>query len=59
MAKCSKCGKRLNGIPKKSIVELSKMSKSMKNVSRIFSGNLCHNCVAEIIKAGVRREAAV
>ncbi|WEU39863.1 MAG: hypothetical protein OdinLCB4_005170 [Candidatus Odinarchaeum yellowstonii] len=59
MAKCSKCGRRLNGVPEKSIVELSKLSKSMKKVSRIFSGNLCHRCVAEMIKASVRRETAL
>ncbi len=59
MAKCSKCGIRLNGIPKKRVVELSKLSKSMKKISRIFSGTLCHRCVAEIIKANVRREAAI
>lgn len=58
MAKCSRCGGKLNGIPQRSRVEISKLSKSMKQVSRLCAGSICHNCVAQMIKAAVRGEAA-
>ena len=58
MAKCSICGRKLNGIPQKSRVETSKLSKSMKKVTRLYAGSICHNCVAQMIKAALRGEAA-
>ncbi len=48
---CAICGAELNGINSK-----VRGGKSRRSTSRIFGGNLCANCTADIIMLGSRVE---
>ena len=47
--KCRICGAILGGVN-----DSRKMSKSKKLPTRIFAGQLCSGCVADVVKARVR-----
>lgn len=51
---CVNCGRILAGVPRKTPVELSGISKSEKRPQRIFAGQLCHACLRESLKLAVR-----
>jgi large subunit ribosomal protein L34e len=54
------CGKRVNGIPKLSSAEYSRISRRQKTVSRAYGGVLCPGCVKQrIIRAFLLEEMKV
>jgi len=53
-AKCSKCGQMLHGIPRCHPSELRKLTRSQRRIMRMYGGQLCANCLRELLKEAVR-----
>lgn len=53
-AKCAKCGKPLQGVPRKRPSELKKLPKSQRRPDRPYGGNLCSECMREVFREKVR-----
>lgn len=54
IAKCAWCKKPLHGVPKLSISQMRKLSKTQKRPSRAYGGYLCSSCVREIFRENAR-----
>ena len=53
-AKCSRCGQILHGIPRCHPSELRKLTRSQRRIMRMYGGQLCANCLRELLKEAVR-----
>ena len=53
-AECSRCGRTLHGIPRCHPSELKKLTRSQRRVMRMYGGQLCANCLKELLKEAVR-----
>ena len=53
-AKCSRCRQILHGIPRCHPSELRKLTRSQRKVMRMYGGQLCANCLRELLKEAVR-----
>ncbi|UCH69906.1 MAG: 50S ribosomal protein L34e [Candidatus Bathyarchaeota archaeon] len=54
VSSCTKCGQPLAGVPRSTPSELRKLAASQKRLNRVYGGQLCHNCVRELLKQAVR-----
>ncbi len=54
IAKCARCGKPLQGVPRKRPSELKKLPKSQRRPERPYGGNLCSECMREVFREKVR-----
>lgn len=48
-AHCAKCGAELLGVPRGTVSQIGKLSKSEKRPQRPFGGNLCSKCMREVM----------
>ena len=53
VAKCARCGKPLHGVPRLRPSELRKLPKSKRRPDRPYGGNLCSECMREVMKEKV------
>jgi len=53
-AKCSRCSQTLHGIPRCHPSELRKLTRSQRRIMRMYGGQLCANCLRELLKEAVR-----
>ncbi len=53
-ARCSRCGQTLHGIPRYHPSELRKLTRSQRRIMRMYGGQLCANCLKELLKETVR-----
>ena len=53
-AKCFRCGQMLHGIPRCHPSELRKLTRSQRRIMRMYGGQLCANCLRELLKEAVR-----
>lgn len=53
--KCSKCGVALQGMGKKTPIQVSKLPKSQRRAERPFGGNLCSKCSKATLKSKARK----
>jgi large subunit ribosomal protein L34e len=53
-AHCVHCGQYLAGLPRLSPTELSKLSPTKRKIERPFGGQLCHNCLRQLIKQTIK-----
>ncbi|MCE4617767.1 MAG: 50S ribosomal protein L34e [Desulfurococcales archaeon] len=56
VARCTLCGRPLNGVPRLRSVKLRRLSKTSKTVSRPYGGVICTECLANLIKRSVMVE---
>jgi len=54
VSSCSKCGQPLSGMSRSTPSELGKLTASKRRLERMYGGQLCHNCVKELLKQAVR-----
>lgn len=54
---CARCGQVLSGVPRLSPSKLRKLSASQRKVERMYGGQLCHNCLRDLLKQAVRNLA--
>ena len=55
-AHCVHCGQLLN-VPRLTPSKLGKLSLTQRKTERLYSGQICHNCLRELIKQTVRTAA--
>lgn len=55
---CSICGKKLRAVAYGSSADVRKLSLSSKRPNRYHGGNICHECLANLIKAEARKISA-
>jgi large subunit ribosomal protein L34e len=53
-ALCCRCGQPLAGLPRASPTESGKLSPTKRKIERSFGGQLCHNCLRQLIKQTIR-----
>jgi len=53
-ARCSRCGQILHGTPRLHFSELRKLTRSQRRAERIYGGQICANCLKELLKETVR-----
>ena len=53
-ARCAICHKQLLGVPRGRPVEIRKLAKTERVPSRPYGGNLCSNCMRELMKQKAR-----
>ncbi|MFQ6064932.1 MAG: 50S ribosomal protein L34e [Candidatus Bathyarchaeia archaeon] len=58
-SRCSRCGKRLSGIPRLIPSQVSKLSASQRKVERMHGGQLCHDCLRDLLRQRVRSAHAL
>ena len=51
---CNNCGRELHGIPRASVPQIAKLSKSDKRPNRKFGGYYCGNCTKELFRNAAR-----
>ncbi|MEM3783595.1 MAG: 50S ribosomal protein L34e [Candidatus Bathyarchaeia archaeon] len=51
---CSLCGRPLTGIPSLPPSEMRTLNRTKRRISRIYGGQLCHNCLKTALKQAVR-----
>lgn len=51
---CFRCGRVLFGIPRSDPSELGKLSPTQRTVARMYGGQLCHNCLQDLLRQSVR-----
>ncbi|MEM3616442.1 MAG: 50S ribosomal protein L34e [Candidatus Bathyarchaeia archaeon] len=56
---CARCGKPLAGIPSSLPHEVRKLNKTKRNISRIYGGHLCPNCLKTALKQVARALSVV
>ncbi|MEM2077689.1 MAG: 50S ribosomal protein L34e [Thermosphaera sp.] len=54
VAKCSVCGKPLNGVPSLRPSGMAKLAKTEKRPERMFGGTVCPECLARGLREAVR-----
>jgi len=52
--RCSVCGGSLAGIPRLLPSEMRKLNRTKRRISRIYGGQICHNCLKNALKKAVR-----
>jgi large subunit ribosomal protein L34e len=52
-ARCAKCGKPLNGVPRLRPSRLRKLSKTAKRPERPYGGVYCASCLAELLREAI------
>jgi len=52
--RCSSCGQALAGLPRLEPSKLSKLPGNQKRVERMYSGNLCHSCLRDLLRQAAR-----
>lgn len=52
--RCSRCGRELSGIPRLIPSELRKLPASQRRIKRMYGGQLCHECLRDLLKQTVR-----
>ncbi|MEM0378783.1 MAG: 50S ribosomal protein L34e [Thermosphaera sp.] len=57
VAKCSVCGKPLNGVPSLRPPGMAKLAKTEKRPERMFGGTVCPECLARGLREAVRLQA--
>ncbi|QOR94750.1 50S ribosomal protein L34e [Thermosphaera chiliense] len=56
VAKCSVCGKPLNGVPSLRPSKMSKLAKTEKRPERMYGGVVCPDCLARGLREAVRAQ---
>jgi large subunit ribosomal protein L34e len=56
-AKCSVCGRPLNGVPPLRPSEMSKLAKTEKRPERMYGGAVCPSCLARGLREAARAQA--
>lgn len=56
-AKCSVCGRPLNGVPSLRPSEMSKLAKTEKRPERMYGGVFCPSCLARGLREAARAQA--
>ncbi len=54
VSRCGRCGGRLSGIPRLIPSHVGKFSASQRRVERMYGGQLCHNCLRDLLRQTVR-----
>lgn len=52
-ARCARCGRPLNGVPRLRPHALRNMSKTSKRPERPYGGVLCPRCLAELLRKSI------
>ena len=52
-ARCARCGRPLNGVPRLRPSRLRKLSKTAKRPERPYGGVLCPSCLAELLRKSI------
>ncbi|MBD3259440.1 50S ribosomal protein L34e [Candidatus Woesearchaeota archaeon] len=55
-AKCSRCGAKLSGIPRKIPLKFKNIPKTKRNPARPYGGNLCSKCTRQVLIEKARSE---
>lgn len=58
-AKCTICGKPLNGVPRLRPVELRKLPKSLRRPERMYGGVICGSCLRTLLKETIRGSVTI
>jgi large subunit ribosomal protein L34e len=53
-AHCVRCGQFFASVPRLTKTQLAKLFPTQRKITRPYGGQLCHNCVRELIKQAVR-----
>ena len=59
IARCAICGKPLHGVPRLRTSELRKLAKSKRRPERPFGGNLCSECMRNLMRKRLVEEFKV
>ena len=54
VARCSRCGQVLSGVPHSTSSNLRKLTATQRRLERVYGGQLCHTCVRELLKQAAR-----
>ncbi len=54
-ARCARCGRPLNGVPRLRPSKLRALPKTAKRPERPYGGVLCPSCLAELLRQQVRK----
>lgn len=54
-ARCARCGRPLNAVPRLRPNKLRRLSKTSKRPERPYGGVLCPKCLAELLRISVIR----
>ncbi len=54
-ARCARCGRPLNAVPRLRPNRLGKLSKTSKRPERPYGGVLCARCLAELLRESIIR----
>ncbi|MEB3816702.1 MAG: 50S ribosomal protein L34e [Desulfurococcales archaeon] len=57
-ARCARCGRPLNGVPRLRPSKLRALPKTAKRPERPYGGVLCAACLAELLREQIRRMAS-
>lgn len=52
--RCSRCGRKLSGIPPLIPSELRKLPANQKRIERMYGSQLCHGCLRDLLKQTVK-----
>ena len=52
--RCGRCGRELSGVPRLIPSELRKLPASQRRIQRVYGGQLCHDCLRDLLKQTVR-----
>ncbi len=55
-ARCARCGKPLNGVPRLRPSQLRKLPKTLRRPERPYGGVLCPKCLSELLKEAIRAQ---
>lgn len=53
-SRCGRCGGELSGVPHLIPSRIGKLSVSQRRVERMYGGQLCHDCLRDLLKQTVR-----
>ncbi|MEB3779809.1 MAG: 50S ribosomal protein L34e [Desulfurococcales archaeon] len=53
IARCARCGKPLNGVPRLRPSELRSLNKTRKRPERPYGGVLCPKCLADLLRESI------
>ncbi|UCC58485.1 MAG: 50S ribosomal protein L34e [Candidatus Bathyarchaeum sp.] len=51
---CSNCGQVLAGLPRPEPFNISNLPGNQRRVERMYSGNLCHGCLRDLLRQATR-----
>jgi len=58
-ASCALCGSKMGGVPRRTPIQMGKLSLTQKRPERVFGGVLCHNCCEAVLKEKTRIKEGV